>query len=193
MFLRSAFPSNFGITFDRQRSYAFYICPVALVGEQLRHAREALDYSIPDVVGMTNLMTDQVLALEAGDWSAFAAPVYVRGFVRSYGGVLKLDAETLLADLDEEMGQSNRENGGLSGNAQLRSGFVDGFMLYFSHVKWRVVIPILLLVGIVVGIRFGVDYYRTYKNTDPLEGLGSGLNVEPVITDSDRLPLEPGG
>ncbi len=166
---------------------------MVLVGEQLRHAREALDYSIPDVVGMTNLMTDQVLALEAGDWSAFAAPVYVRGFVRSYGGVLKLDAETLLADLDEEMGQSNRENGGLSGNAQLRSGFVDGFMLYFSHVKWRVVIPILLLVGIVVGIRFGVDYYRTYKNTDPLEGLGSGLNVEPVITDSDRLPLEPGG
>ena len=193
MFHRSAVPSNFGITFDRQWSHAFYICPVALVGEQLRHAREALDYSIPDVVGMTNLMTDQVLALEAGDWSAFAAPVYVRGFVRSYGGVLKLDAETLLADLDEEMGQSNRENGGLSGNAQLRSGFVDGFMLYFSHVKWRVVIPILLLVGIVVGIRFGVDYYRTYKNTDPLEGLGSGLNVEPVITDSDRLPLEPGG
>jgi len=60
-------------------------------------------------------------------------------------------------------------------------------------VKWRVVIPILLLVGIVVSIRFGIDYYRTYKNTDPLEGLGSGLNVEPVITDSDLLPLEPGG
>ena len=166
---------------------------MALVGEQLRRAREALDYSIPDVVGMTNLMTDQVLALEEGDWMAFAAPVYVRGFVRSYAGVLKLDAETLLADLDEEMGQGNREHGGLSGDAQLRSGFVDGFMLYFSHVKWRVVIPILLLVGIVVGIRFGVDYYRTYKNTDPLEGLGSGLNVEPVITDSDLLPLEPGG
>ena len=62
MFHRSAVPSNFGITFDRQWSHAFYSCPVALVGEQLRHAREALDYSIPDVVGMTNLMTDQVLA-----------------------------------------------------------------------------------------------------------------------------------
>ena len=101
---------------------------MALVGEQLRRAREALDYSIPDVVGMTNLMTDQVLALEEGDWMAFAAPVYVRGFVRSYAGVLKLDAETLLADLDEEMGQGNREHGGLSGDAQLRSGFVDGFI-----------------------------------------------------------------
>jgi len=166
---------------------------VALVGEQLRHAREALDYSIPDVVGMTNLMTDQVLALEAGDWTAFAAPVYVRGFVRSYAGVLKLDAESVLTDLDEEMGQANREKGGLSGDAQLRSGFVDGFMLYFSHVKWRAVIPILLLVGLMVGVYLGVDYYRTYNSTDHLEGLGTGLNAEPVTTENDLLPLEPGG
>ena len=67
MFHRGAVPSNFGITFDRQWSRAFYSRPVALVGEQLRHAREAQDYSIPDVVGMTNLMTDQVLALESGE------------------------------------------------------------------------------------------------------------------------------
>ncbi len=166
---------------------------MALVGEQLRHAREALDYSIPDVVGMTNLMTDQVLALEAGDWSAFAAPVYVRGFVRSYAGVLKLDTETVLVDLNEEMGHANREKGGLSGDAQLRSGFVDGFMLYFSHVKWRAVIPILLLVGLVVGVYFGVDYYRTYNSTDHLKDLGKGLNVEPLIPNSDLLPLDPEG
>jgi|TARA_B100001971_G_scaffold199583_1_gene210295 cytoskeletal protein RodZ len=166
---------------------------VALVGEQLRHAREALDYSIPDVVGMTNLMTDQVNALEAGDWSAFAAPVYVRGFVRSYAGVLKLDAQALLADLDEEMGQTDRKKGGFAGNAQLRSGFIDGFMLYFSHVKWRAVMPILLLVGLVVGIYFGVDYYRTYSSTDHLDGLGTGLNAEPIITENDLLPLEPDG
>ena len=165
---------------------------MALVGEQLRHARESLGYSIPDVVGMTNLMTDQVNALESGDWTAFAAPVYVRGFVRSYAGVLKLDAESILTDLDEEMGQANREKGGLSGDAQLRSGFVDGFMLYFSHVKWRAVIPILLLVGLVIGVYFGVDYYRTYNSTDHLEGLGQGLNAEPLIPNSDLLPLDPG-
>ena len=193
MFHRSAVPSNFGITFDRQWSHAFYSRPVALVGEQLRHAREAQDYSIPDVVGMTNLMTDQVLALESGDWSAFAAPVYVRGFVRSYAGVLKLDAEPMLAELDEEMGQANSEKAGLTGDAKLRSGLVDGFMLYFSHVKWRAVIPILLLVALVVGVYFGVDYYRTYNSTDHLEGLGKGLNAEPLIPNSDLLPLEPEG
>ena len=166
---------------------------MALVGEQLRHARESLGYSIPDVVGMTNLMTDQVNALESGDWTAFAAPVYVRGFVRSYAGVLKLDAEPMLAELDEEMGQANSEKAGLTGDAKLRSGLVDGFMLYFSHVKWRAVIPILLLVALVVGVYFGVDYYRTYSSTDHLEGLGTGLNAEPLTPNSDLLPLNPGG
>ena len=165
---------------------------MALVGEQLRHARESLGYSIPDVVGMTNLMTDQVNALESGDWTAFAAPVYVRGFVRSYAGVLKLDAETVLVDLNEEMGHANHEKGGLADDAQLRSGFVDGFMLYFSHVKWRAVIPILLLVSLVIGVYFGVDYYRTYNSTDHLEGLGQGLNAESLIPNSDLLPLDPG-
>ena len=97
----------------------------------------------------------------------------------------------MLAELDEEMGQANREKGGLSGDAQLRSGFVDGFMLYFSHVKWRAVIPILLLVGLVVGIYSGVDYYRTYNSTDHLERLGPGLNDELGITENDLLPLEP--
>ncbi|MDP7011229.1 MAG: helix-turn-helix domain-containing protein [Verrucomicrobiota bacterium] len=160
-----------------------------LVGEQLRHARESQGYSISDVVGMTNLMTDQVSALESGDWTTFAAPVYVRGFVRSYAGVLKLDAERLLSDLNEEMGQANVDKGRSPGTAQLRSGFVDGFMLYFSHVKWRAVIPILLLVGLVIAIYFGVDYYRTYNSIDHLDGLGPGLNDERVATDNDSLPL----
>ena len=66
-------------------------------------------------------------------------------------------------------------------------------MLYFSHVKWRAVIPILLLVALVVGVYFGVDYYRTYNSTDHLEGLGKGLNAEPLTPSSDLLPLDPGG
>ena len=46
------------------------------------------------------MKTDQVQALESGDWSIFAAPVYTRGFVRNYATLLKLDPEALLNDLD---------------------------------------------------------------------------------------------
>jgi len=58
-------------------------------------------------------------------------------------------------------------------------------------VKWRAVIPVLLLVFLAVGGYFGVDYYRNYKSADHLKGLGSGMNAEPVVTQADRLPLEP--
>ena len=164
---------------------------MASVAEQLSRAREARNLSIADVVEMTGLKTDQVQALESSDWSAFAAPVYMRGFVKSYAGVLKLNAEELLAELDAELGQAHSEKAGVSNDVPLRAGFIDGIMLYFSHVKWRAVIPVLLLVVLAVGGYFGVDYYRNYKSADPLKGLGTGLNSEPIVTQADRLPLEP--
>ena len=164
---------------------------MASVAEQLRRAREARNLSIADVVEMTGLKTDQVQALESSDWTAFAAPVYMRGFVKSYAGVLKLDVEVLLAELDTELGQAQSEKTGVPNDVPLRSGFIDGIMLYFSHVKWSAVIPVLLLAALAVGGYFGVDYYRNYKSDDHLKGLGSGLNAEPVVTQADRLPLGP--
>jgi cytoskeletal protein RodZ len=164
---------------------------MASVAEQLSRAREARNLSIADVVEMTGLKTDQVQALESSDWSAFAAPVYMRGFAKSYAGVLKLNAEELLAELDAELGQAHSEKAGVPNDVPLRAGFIDGIMLYFSHVKWRAVIPVLLLLVLAVGGYFGVDYYRNYKSADPLKGLGTGLNSEPIVTQADRLPLEP--
>ena len=164
---------------------------MASVAEQLRRAREARNLSIADVVEMTGLKIDQVQALESSDWTAFAAPVYMRGFVKSYAGVLKLDIEVLLAELDTELGQAQSTESGFASDVPLRSGFIDGIMLYFSHVKWRAVIPVLLLVVLAVGGYFGVDYYRNYKSADHLKGLGSGMNAEPVVTQADRLLLEP--
>ena len=61
-----------------------------------------------------------------------------------------------------------------------------------STVLPWIVIPILLLVGLAIGIYFGIDYYRSYNSTDHLEGLGRDLNAEPINTENDLLPLEPG-
>ena len=165
---------------------------MASVAEQLRRTREARELSIPDVVEMTNLKTDQIHALESGDWGELDAPVYMRGFLKSYAGVLKLDAEALLAELDVELGQAKSAQTSGGSEAPLRSGFIDGVMLLFSGVKWRAVIPIILLVTVAVGVYFGVDYYRNYTSADHLKGLGNGLNAEPAVTEADRVPFEPG-
>src|SRR5205823_11055576 len=79
---------------------------MASVGEQLRAAREKQGLSLPEVVERTKLRTDHVHALERGDYDVFAAPVYVRGFVRSYANLLKLNVPAIMTELEAELGQS---------------------------------------------------------------------------------------
>ena len=159
------------------------------VAETLRQAREEQGLSVPDIVDQTKMKVDQVQAIEAGDWGAFAAPVYTRGFVKSYASILKLDGEAILEELNAELGAA-KPDGGDALDAPLRSGLIDGIMLQFSHVKWSAVVPIILLVLVAVGVFFGREYYQNFNSTDHLEGLGDGMNLEPVVSEADRLPIE---
>ena len=163
---------------------------MASIGEQVRQARETQGLSVADVVDQTKLMTDQIHALEAGNWGAFAAPVYMRGCVRNYAALLKLDVEEIMKGLEAELGQAKPETTGEDGKAPLRAGFLDGVMLHFSGVKWRAVIPDFLVIGLAVGVYFGAEEWRRYKSSDPLEGLGSGLNEDALVTSADQLPVE---
>ena len=54
------------------------------LGETLRSAREALGLSVEDIKNSTQIMTRQIADLENEDFSSFADPIYVKGFVRHY-------------------------------------------------------------------------------------------------------------
>lgn len=70
------------------------------VGVRLRAAREALAMDAAAIADALKLSARQVEALEAGDWEKLPGRTFIRGFVRNYARVVKLDAEPLLADLD---------------------------------------------------------------------------------------------
>ncbi|MBK8523720.1 MAG: helix-turn-helix domain-containing protein [Betaproteobacteria bacterium] len=70
------------------------------VGERLRAAREALGLDVEAVAASLKLSKRQIDALEAGDWSKLPGHTFIRGFVRNYARVVKLDAAALLEDLD---------------------------------------------------------------------------------------------
>ena len=159
------------------------------MAEQLRHAREAKGLALAEVVETTQLKTDQVQALEGGRFEEFAAPAYVRGFVRSYSNMLKLDTEALLAQLDAEMGQS-RDGAPDGSNAALRAGILDAIMLAFSRVNWRLVLPVFAFVAIAAGVFYGVKWKREFDSTDHLKNIGSGLYAPDATSDADLLPLE---
>lgn len=65
-------------------------------GERLRAAREAAGLSLAEVGARLHMPVRIVQALEAGDWQQLGAPVFVRGQLRSYAKLMKVDLEPLL-------------------------------------------------------------------------------------------------
>ena len=61
------------------------------VGEQLKAAREAQKLTVTQLADVTKIRSDHIRAIDAGDYDVFSAPVYIRGFVRTYAMALKLE------------------------------------------------------------------------------------------------------
>src|SRR3954470_2950967 len=69
------------------------------VGAELRSAREALGLSLSEVAHQLKLAPRQVEALEAGRFEALPGTTFVRGLLRHYARLLKLEPEPLLESL----------------------------------------------------------------------------------------------
>lgn len=156
------------------------------VGEQLRCAREERKLDLNHLGEVTKIRTDHLRALETGDYNQFAAPVYIRGFVRTYATLLKLDVPKIMADLDLELRQTKnfREPPALMNPA---GGPLDFLMLQLSRLNWRVLVIGSAAVMLVV---LGAAVYRSRHQAtpvDPLPTLGSGLYQSKQ--EGETLPL----
>jgi cytoskeletal protein RodZ len=69
-------------------------------GQQLRKARESRSLSLEQAAQATHIRVHYLKALEEGKIEALPSMAQVRGFLRSYAGYLKLDAQPLLDALD---------------------------------------------------------------------------------------------
>ena len=162
---------------------------MSTVADQLRQAREAQKLTVYQAADATKIRTDHIRALDAGNFDVFAAPVYVRGFVRSYAGFLKLDVPQIMASLEAELAQSEKHHQ----HPPLlpsRRGALDFVMFQLSKLNWRIVLP--LLAGSLILI-VGVSIYRVWqiqRNKNPLSGLGPGL-YQSKKDSGEVLPLSP--
>ena len=130
---------------------------MSTVAEQLHLAREAKSLTVHQVAEVTKIRTDHIRALEEGNFNAFSAPVYIRGFVRTYATLLKLDVPRLMTALDEELGHTDKFREPPPLTDQTR-GTVDFITLQFSKVNWKIasigigVVAVLLLVLLIVSL-----------------------------------------
>jgi hypothetical protein len=69
---------------------------LAEVGTTLRHTRQQKGLALEDAEHVTRIPRKYLIALEEEDYSVLPAPVYARGFLRSYASYLGLDPGDLM-------------------------------------------------------------------------------------------------
>jgi cytoskeletal protein RodZ len=158
------------------------------VAEQLRTAREARKLSVTEVAEITKIRSDHIRALEEGNFDVFVAPVYIRGFTRTYATLLKLDVPEIIQALTVELGQTEKfaEPPALSREGK---GALDFVMLQLSKVNWQkgaVVLGGLAVVGILI---LAVWLWRRQRNADPSAGLPPAVYQPARRPAGTTLPL----
>ena len=155
------------------------------VAQQLRQAREAKNLTVQQVADITKIRTDHLRALEEGNFDMFSAPVYIRGFVRTYSTLLKLDVPQVMTALEAELAQTAKfsEPPPL---AKHPAGTLDFLMLQLSKVDWR---RGLLGLGVVVSVVVLFSAWLTWRHHDPLEGLKPAVYQSTQNVSGDTLPL----
>lgn len=161
---------------------------MATVAEQLKAAREKHGLTIQQVADATKMRADHVSALERGDYDVFVAPVYIRGFVRSYARLVKIDVTAIMQTLDEELARTEkfREPPSLSPPEQT---FIDFVMLHLSRVNWRIALPLIAAAVVLGGALWVQHVARTRLEQDPTHGIEPGFYRPVRPPPGNTLPL----
>jgi cytoskeletal protein RodZ len=159
---------------------------MSTVAEQLRTAREAQNLTVEEVAEATKIRTDHVRALEAGKFNAFSATIYIRGSVKIYAQLLKLDQAPLLAVLDAEL-KGTEKFSEPPPLVETRKTILDALILLLAKLNWKVGVVGLVAVVVVVAAGLSVFAWRHHQTSDPLKNLPPAV-YQPASS-GDTLPL----
>lgn len=162
---------------------------MASVAEQLRTAREAQNLTVQQIAEITNVRADHIRAIEEGNYDVFSAPIYIRGFVRTYCKILKLDGARVIADLNAELNQTEKFSEPPPLSDQPRT-IVDWVTLQLSKIDWRKAGIALAVAAVLGGLFAAYLVWRSHRNADPMSGVKPGV-YRPAGNRGDTLPLPP--
>ncbi len=143
---------------------------MSTVAEQLHLAREAQKLTVNQIAEVTKIRTDHLRALEEGNFDVFSAPVYIRGFVRTYATLLKLDVPSVMSDLDGELGRTEKFAEPPPLTDQHR-GVLDFLTLQLSKLNWRVAAVVAVILVVVAIFYLSRMVARHTKHADPLANI----------------------
>jgi cytoskeletal protein RodZ len=163
---------------------------MSTVAEQLRTAREARNLTVHQVAETTKIRTDHIRALEGGNFDVFSAPVYIRGFVRVYATLLKLDVKQIMSALDKELGGTEkfREPPPLTNQPK---GVLNFVTLQLSKVNWRKSVVALVVGLVVVAVVAIAAFWLHRSNSDPLADLPPAVYEPSQPNPGEVIPPPP--
>ncbi len=161
---------------------------MSTVAEQLRAAREAQNLTVYQVAEITKIRTDHIRALDEGNYDVFSAPVYIRGFVRTYATLLKLDVPKTMELLAAELAKTDKHHDHPP-LTKHRKSFLDILMFQLSKLNWRIVLPVLGIALLVLLSAGAWRIWSSHKAKDPLADVPAGVYQPPKRSSGDVLPV----
>lgn len=143
---------------------------MSTVAEQLRTAREANKLTVEQVADLTKIRTDHIRALEEGNFDVFSAQIYIRGSVKNYATMLKMDVPAVLDLLDAELDRTKNFSEPPPLTEQKKT-IVDHATLILATVSWKkLFVGLIILVLVAIGVVFFLNWTQNQKS-DPVKNL----------------------
>jgi len=152
------------------------------LGEEFRRAREARGQTISDVAERLHIRSVYLAAIEDEDWAAIGAPVYIRGFMRTYARYLGLDPEAAVARLSEPPPAPAERRGGTSSAPAATPEERSGRGLPSAAA----LLAILVAVALVGFVAYQYGQYRFQGSGPPVAVVSAAVPSDaPVAAASD--------
>jgi cytoskeleton protein RodZ len=160
------------------------------IGEQLALHRESLGWTTEQVAQQLNLAPRQIQALEADNHAALPGMASVRGFIRSYSKLLKIDPEPLLAMIS---GNAATINEPITMRPALSAPFFDDSRLLSRGARPKLAKSALVvaLLCVLAGVLYGA-HQLGWIPVSPESVTTTTADTKPVVEapDNATLPAE---
>ncbi|MDB5854846.1 MAG: putative rane protein [Herminiimonas sp.] len=140
--------------------------PVSPPGAQLAARRAELNLTVEEVASQLNLAPRQVHAIEDDNYAALPGIAIVRGFIRSYAKLVKIDPVPLLAQIAAET--TSAEEGIPLRRPMTAQPFIEGRItgMRKSRFTWPRIalgVVVIALIGLAVADRAGLITFSPFK------------------------------
>jgi cytoskeleton protein RodZ len=124
------------------------------LGERFRAAREARGLTLSDVAEHIRIRSVYLAAIEDENWASIGAPVYIRGFLRTYARFLGLDPEEVVADFNGQASASSQPPASPAGSSPKTS------YLHDEQAPARALSPLIWIASLVAVVLIAIVVYN---------------------------------